>query len=192
MTTQEKALWRAIKQLERRLTSAAGGVPPSVHSPNHSSGSTDPIDILSLDGYPNGSPAQLFLREDGSWALPAGTGGGYGTVGAWLATVGDLVFIQCPFAGTIIEATITGFDATGASVTASAVVDVWLDDTYPPTIADTITASAKPTLTSDAIVSDSTLTGWTTTVAAGDWFTFTLESMSTAAKVLVQLTVQKS
>lgn len=74
MTNQEKALWVAVKRLERRLGIAAGGVTPNVHATNHGAGSTDPIDILDLDGYPNASPATAFLREDGAWATPAGAG----------------------------------------------------------------------------------------------------------------------
>jgi hypothetical protein len=68
MTNQERALWIAIKALRRRLTLAAGGVTPAAHAASHSEGGDDEIDILDLGGYPNGSPAVLFLREDATWA----------------------------------------------------------------------------------------------------------------------------
>ena len=56
----------------------------------------------------------------------------------------------------------------------SIVIDVWKDTyaNFPPTVADTITASAKPTLSSATKSDDTTLTGWTTAVTAGDVFGF--------------------
>lgn len=57
-----------------------------------------------------------------------------------------------------------------ADQTGSMVVDLWKDsyDNYPPTIADTITASAKPTISSAVKSTDTVLTGWTTSISAGD------------------------
>ncbi len=62
----------------------------------------------------------------------------------------------------------------------SIVIDVWLDTfaNYPPTIADTITASNKPTLSSTDKASDVTLTGWTTTVTSGDVIKFNVDSVT--------------
>jgi len=56
-----------------------------------------------------------------------------------------------------------------------AVIDLWKDTyaNFPPTSADTITASARPTLSSAVKGQSSTLTGWTTAVAAGDGMSFT-------------------
>jgi hypothetical protein len=112
-----------------------------------------------------------------------------GTIKARLATVSDVVYLQAAVSGTITKATITGHSSTGLATSGSAVVDVWKDTNanYPPTVADTITASAKPTLSSANKSSDSTLTGWTTTITAGDWLAFSLDSMSSVAYVEVQL-----
>jgi hypothetical protein len=72
---------------------------------------------------------------------------------------------------------------TAARITAplgsgSAVVDLWVDSyaNYPPTVADTITASAKPTLSSAQKAEDTTLTGWSPTLAAGDYIAGIVDS----------------
>jgi hypothetical protein len=88
--------------------------------------------------------------------------------------------------GTITKATVLTRGGTG-----SCVIDVWKDTyaNYPPTIADTITASAKPTVSAGIKSQDSTLTGWNTTVSAGDVMIFKLESSSVFTFVEVRLEV---
>ena len=104
------------------------------------------------------------------------------------AVAGQQVTVRLPMAGTITSA-IIAWDVSG-----SAVVDIWLDTyaNYPPTVADTITASAKPTLTSEIKATDSTLTGWTKTFNAGDWMIFNVDSASTLDKVFVVLTYERT
>ena len=84
-------------------------------------------------------------------------------------------------AGTIQRVTLLSTDA--AATACSVVFDVWKDTyaAYPPTVADTITASAKPTLASANKSQDATLTGWTKTVAAGDVFGYRLYRTRAAA-----------
>jgi hypothetical protein len=53
-----------------------------------------------------------------------------------------------------------------------------------------IAAAAKPTLSSAANASDTTLTGWTTAVAAGDMLLFEIESAATVERVMIQLEVE--
>lgn len=102
-------------------------------------------------------------------------------------TIGTVVYVKVPFAGTITAATIIG-DPSG-----SAVVDVWKEAANVlPTNADSIAAAAKPTLSSDDIAVDSTLTGWTTSVSANDVFGFELESVTTCTRISVELTIQES
>lgn len=74
--------------------------------------------------------------------------------------------------GTITKVTLVA-DQTG-----SIVLDIWKDTyaNYPPTVADTITASAKPTISSGVKSEDSTLAGWTTSFSAGDNFIFNVDS----------------
>jgi len=98
---------------------------------------------------------------------------------------GDL---EIPFACTINRATLLA-DQSG-----SIVIDIWKDTyaNFPPTVADTITASAKPTLSTAAKSQDSTLTGWTTSIAAGDTLRFNVDSITTCTRVTLSLKVTKT
>lgn len=77
-----------------------------------------------------------------------------------------------------------------ADASGSIVVDIWKDSyaNLPPTIADTITASAKPTLSAVQKSEDATLTGWTTSITAGQWLRFNVDSASTVTRVTLSLT----
>jgi hypothetical protein len=102
--------------------------------------------------------------------------------------VGTQRWVKVPYAHTITVSDIFG------DVPGSAVVDVWRDTyaNFPPTDADSITASAPPTLSAAAKNSDSTLTGWSTAGAAGSIYMFNLDSASTLTVVTVQLTVTRT
>lgn len=95
---------------------------------------------------------------------------------------GDL---EIPFACTIDRVTLLA-DQSG-----SIVVDIWKDTyaNYPPTVADTITAAAKPTITTAVKSQDATLTGWTTAIAAGDILRFNVDSATSIQRVAVSLRV---
>ena len=104
-------------------------------------------------------------------------------------TAGQRTYLSCPFAGTIVGARLLAVDA--AVTPGSIVIDVWKDTfaNFPPVVGDSITASAKPTLSSATKADDTTLTGWTTAVAAGDVFGFTVDSASLVTQVALQLTL---
>ena len=95
--------------------------------------------------------------------------------------------VQAPFACTIDSVTLL------ADVSGSIVIDIWKDTyaNYPPTVADSICASAKPTLSSAIKSEDTTLTGWTKTVAAGDVLYFNVDSCSTITKASLILKATK-
>lgn len=95
--------------------------------------------------------------------------------------------IQVPFAYTITSVSLLA-DQSG-----SIVVDVWKDTyaNFPPTVADTITASAKPTISSATKATDSTLTGWTTSVDADDILRFNVSSVTNIQRVTLTLKVSK-
>lgn len=98
---------------------------------------------------------------------------------------GDL---EIPFACTITQATALA-DQSG-----SVVVDIWKDTyaNYPPTDADSITASAPVTISTATKAQDATLTGWTTSISAGDTLRFNVDSCTTITRVTVSLKVTKS
>lgn len=106
--------------------------------------------------------------------------------GAVIATgiKGDLLV---PFACTIAKATLLA-DQTG-----SIVVNVWKDTyaNFPPTVADKITASAPPTISSATKSQDATLSGWTTGIAAGDILRFNVDSVTSIQRCTLALEVTK-
>lgn len=93
---------------------------------------------------------------------------------------GDL---EIPFACTINSWTLLA-DQSG-----SIVIDVWKNTyaNYPPTVADTITGSEKPTLSSATKNQDTSLTTWTTSIAAGDILRFNVDSATTVTRVSLNL-----
>jgi len=100
-------------------------------------------------------------------------------------TTGVKGYIEVPYACTINQVTML------ADVSGSAVVDIWKDTyaNYPPTDADSITASAVPTITTATKSQDATLTGWTTAITAGDILGFNVDSAATITRLHVILKV---
>lgn len=103
-------------------------------------------------------------------------------------TTGEKGHLEIPFACTIQQVT------TLADQSGSIVVDIWKDTyaNFPPTDADSITASAPPTLSTAQKAQDSTLTGWTTSIAAGDILAFNVDSAATITRVTISLKVAKA
>lgn len=75
----------------------------------------------------------------------------------------------------------------------SIVVDIWMDTyaNFPPTDADSITASAPPTITTALKNEDTTLTGWFIDIVAGDILAFNVDSITTIQRVTLTLKVKK-
>jgi hypothetical protein len=96
--------------------------------------------------------------------------------------------ITVSFAGTILSARLLA-DQIG-----SIVVDIWKNTfaNYPPTVADTITAAAKPTLSAALKSEDTTLTGWNTTINAGDTLRFNIDSVNAITRATLSLRVRKT
>lgn len=105
--------------------------------------------------------------------------------GADPITTGVKGYIEVPFACTITAVRLL------ADVSGSIVVDIWKDTyaNFPPVDADSITASAVPTIASATKAQDTTLTGWTTAIAAGDILGFNVDSATTVQRVTLSLTV---
>ena len=99
---------------------------------------------------------------------------------------GDL---EIPFTCTVQGWTILG------DVSGSIVVDIWMDTyaNYPPTVADSITGSEKPTLSSAIKNQDLSLTTWTdTTLTRGDTIRYNVDSATTVTRATVVLRVKRS
>lgn len=88
--------------------------------------------------------------------------------------------------------TITGIEIKEVSdvpVAANIVVDIWRDTyaNYPPTVADTITAAAKPILAGAIKNQDFVLTGWTKNFTTGDIFKAKIDSSTLGLKVKLKI-----
>jgi len=66
-TSAETTAGLAVQASDTRLSDARS---PTTHASSHSSGSSDPITVTSLAGFPGGSTN--FLRADGTFAAPPG------------------------------------------------------------------------------------------------------------------------
>lgn len=108
--------------------------------------------------------------------------------GAVLSTGAQKVYCSVPYDGTITAARLVA-DQSG-----DIVIDIWKDTyaNFPPTVADTITAAAKPTLSSAQKSEDTTLTGWTTSITKGDYLEFNIDSAATVTKVVCTLDIDKT
>jgi hypothetical protein len=101
-------------------------------------------------------------------------------------TTGEKGYAIIPYDGTI-----TGWTMI-ADQSGNCVIDVWKTSSGNiPLFSDTITGTEKPTLLSQQINSDLTLTTWTTTVTAGDVIAFNVDSVSTITRVNLTIYITK-
>lgn len=114
----------------------------------------------------------MFLIDGGGSAITTGI-------------KGDLYF---GFACRLVAVTLLA-DQSG-----SIVIDIWKDTyaAYPPTVADSIVASAPPTITTAVKSQDTTLTGWTLAISAGDVLRFNVDSCATIQRVTLALTAVRT
>lgn len=147
---------------------------------------------LGIAGANFGTAGQLLISA-GSTSAPTWTtqyvSAGYVIDGGGIPIVpgikGD---ITIPFGCAIIEWTLL------ADVAGSIVVDIWKDTyaNYPPTVLDTITGSALPTITAATKGQSTTLTGWTANIAAGDTLRFNVNSCATITRVTLSLKLART
>ncbi|MDP2106506.1 MAG: hypothetical protein Q8J76_10980 [Desulfobulbaceae bacterium] len=100
-------------------------------------------------------------------------------------TTGQKGHLEIPFACTILAWTLLA-DQSG-----SIIIDVWKDTyaNFPPTVADTITGTEKPTLSAAQKNQDTALTTWATEISAGDILAFNVDSVATVQRVTLSLQV---
>ena len=111
-----------------------------------------------------------------TWNIPGG-----GAVITTGEVEGSLITI--PFSGTITAWYLSSEES--ATVT----MDIWKDASTEPTNADTITASAKPSLTAAQFNNSSTLTGWITSVTAGDKLKVEVEANNNSLNLVLTLVI---
>lgn len=149
---------------------------------------SDNPDLVAIEALA-GTTGALKKTAANTWALDDGTFTFGFVIGDGISTIttgikGDLTV---PFACTITGVTLLG-DTSG-----SIVIDLWKDvyNQFPPTDADSITASAPPTITSTTKSTDTTLTGWTTSVTAGDIIRFNVDSVTSFTRVTIAIKAKR-
>jgi len=100
-------------------------------------------------------------------------------------TTGVKGYFQTPVALTVLGWSVIGQDGATGSI----VIDIWSKSTFPPTVTDTITAAAKPTVSGATNASSATLTAWITTIPANNYLGVKVDSVSTFTKVTLELFV---
>lgn len=158
------------------------------------------LELTTQGGITPGSYTNVNLTVNGKGVITAVANGAGSTnivtkgatwvssSGAVSAASAQLVFVDCPAVGTIKVAKIVTVGGPG-----SCVIDIWKAPfaSFPPTVANTITAAALPTIVAGTTYSDSTLTGWTTAVNVGDILAFKLNSSGGFTQVTIYLEVQQ-
>lgn len=137
----------------------------------------------------------LKIKDSAGTVTTIGTGSGSG-----IATTGVMFVIDGGGSAITTGVKIPWYSNLDGTITAvtvlldqsgSIVVDLWLDTyaNYLPTNADSITASATPTVSSATKSRDSTLTGWTKTIAVGDVILPNVDSITTATWAVIILDI---
>jgi hypothetical protein len=137
-----------------------GGGAPAAHATSHEDGGADEVNV-PITG-------SLTFVIDG---------------GGVVITTGQKGHIEMRFACTFTGWTILG-DQSG-----SIVVDVWKDTyaNFPPTGADSIAGTEKPTLAAAQKNQDLALSSWSPAVVAGDILAFNVDSVATLLRAAVSL-----
>ena len=149
----------------------------------------------------------FFSTVDGSFWMKVtgdGTNTGWTKIAGNLATIlvaigdgtnvittGFKGVVEVPFAHTIVAARL--FSSDSAITVGSIVMDIWRDTyaNYPPTVADTITAAAKPTIVTGIKSENISLIGWNVAGNAGDIYGFNVDSVTAFKQILLSLTLRK-
>ncbi len=142
------------------------------------------LELVPSDGLELSTPNVRMTSNQRTTALIWVIDGGGATI-----ETGQKGYLAVPFACTITAARLFA-DQSG-----SIVIDVKKDTyaNYPPSgSGDSICASSKPTISAATKSENTTLTGWTTAVAAGDILGFDVDSVSTIRRCTIVLTVTKT
>jgi hypothetical protein len=186
-------------------TGAAGPMGPAIFlladDPNEAldaiPGAVGPQGANSTVPGPIGPPV-AFTHDDLDAELPfvppsivlrtVNKGANWTSSTAIVAASANIVYVNCPVSGTIQKVRLVTSGGPG-----SCIVDVWKAPfaSFPPLVANSITASAKPTISAGSTYVDATLTGWTKAINAGDVLAFVISSASTFTQIQIVLEISQ-
>lgn len=92
-----------------------------------------------------------------------------------------------------VDCVVEAWEIVAPIESGSIVVDVWKDtySNFPPTVADTIAGSEKPTITSSQKGTDTSLGSFSTSLSKGDWLIFNIDSCTSITHVVISLKCRK-
>ena len=107
--------------------------------------------------------------------------------GATIPSTGELMWFEVPY-----DLRGWGWTLLG-SPSGSLVLDLWKDTyaNYPPTVADTVAGSEKPTLSAQTKNQDLALSTWTTDWAQGDIVVVNIDSIATVTRATLALRTRR-
>ena len=143
----------------------------------------------------NTHDGRLFLRKDNGTASIVDVTGASATGSIGFLIEGGGVPITPGLKGTIVVPFTCAISSWTlmADVTGSVTFDLWKSnfDSYPPTAAQSITGSVKPAISSDVKAQSSSLTGWSTTLEAGDILAFNVDAVTNLTRLSVGLAITR-
>lgn len=174
--------------------SATGTTGPTGPSGTTGAGATGPTGHTGAPGGPTGSQGPTGVTGNTGSTGPSQVFGVQFVIdgGGNLIATGLKGYLQFDFACVISGVTLLA-DQTG-----SIVVDIWktaystFNPGTHPVVGDTITGASVPTISADVKYQDTTLTGWTTIINAGDVIAYNVNSVATIERVTVDLKVTRS
>lgn len=101
---------------------------------------------------------------------------------------GETIYLPLPN----FKCIIMGWTMIGDNAAGSTVIDIWKTN-YPtiPTVANTITAAAKPTLTAQQINRATTVTTWTSQIIENDILGFKVDSNSLNTRLTLSVSIAR-
>ena len=186
--TNDNGIVDNSEKLEGKTLSEVQNHPPQAHASTHKEGGSDEIDAAELAGS-LGTNGQVLKTN--------------GTKANWSDDVASITFI-IDGGGSAITTGVKGhlripFDCEIQSVTlladqiGSIQIDIWKDTyaNFPPDDTDSICGGNEPAISSAQKYEDSTLTGWTKTINAGDILAFNVDSATSITRVTIALKVKR-
>jgi len=177
------------EKLEGKTLAQVQDHAPKAHAASHKDGGADELDASELAGA-LGTAGQV-LKTDGAAAnwkddiacITFIIDGGGSAI-----TTGEKGHLRVPFACEIQKVTLLA-DQTG-----SIQIDIWKDTyaNFPPDDADSICGGNEPAISSAQKYEDTTLSGWTKTINAGDILAFNVDSCTDITRVTIALKVKKT
>jgi hypothetical protein len=199
MTTIGDIIYGGVSGVPTRLAAGtnghvltlSSGSPIWAASGGGGGGMTNPMTNIGdiIIGSTSGSPIRLGAGSNGQvlslssgspvWSTEKGSFGVTFDGQGGVVSVGKTDWVSIPY-----NCTITGWEITADQI-GSCVIDVWKSTfaAFPPTVANSIAGSEKPTLASARTNRDVSLSPAWATVTAGDCIMFYVESCSTLTKI---------